>query len=133
MCWRSETCRASCCKNSSSIHAFTAHLSLGVFAELARHVVGALDERAGDVVVVDRDDGQRNQEVNQEDHHRVDLRMHLIGQRVGHAVHEGHVSVVSVTLRRRRGRGKRRWKKGRGGRRRKWRKKGRSRRRKEAG
>lgn len=73
-----------------------------MFAELARHVVGALDERAGDVVVVDRDDGQRDQEVNQEDHHRVDLRMHLIGQRVGHAVHEGHVGVVSVTLRKRR-------------------------------
>lgn len=76
-----------------------AHLSLGVFADLSRHVVGALDERAGDVVIIHRDDGERDQEVNQEDHHRVDLRMHLIGQRVGHAVHEGDVSVVPVTLR----------------------------------
>lgn len=73
------------------------YLSLGVFADLARHVVGALDERAGDVVIIHRDDGERNQEVHQEDHHRVDLRMHLIGQRVRHAVHKG--DVVSVTLR----------------------------------
>lgn len=65
--------------------------------------MGALDERAGDVVVIHRDDGQRDQEVNQEDHHRVNLGMHLIGQRVGHAVHKGDVSVVPVTLREERG------------------------------
>lgn len=76
------------------------HLSLGVLADLPRHVMRALDERPGDVVVIHRDDGQRDQEVDQEDHHRVDLGMHLIGQRVGDAVDEGHVGVVSVALRR---------------------------------
>lgn len=68
-------------------------------ADLARHVVGAPDERAGDVVIKHGDDGQRDQEVDQENHHRVDLRVQLIGHRVRHAVHEGDVGVVSVTLR----------------------------------
>lgn len=76
-----------------------------MFADFARHVVGAPDECAGDVVVIHRDDGQRDQEVHQEDHHRVNLRVHLIGQRVRHAVHEGDVIVVSVTLRGEEGRG----------------------------
>lgn len=61
--------------------------------------MGAPDERPGDVVVIHGDDGQRDQEVHQEDHDGVDLRMHLIGQRVRHAVHKGDVNVVSVTLR----------------------------------
>ena len=68
-------------------------------ADFTRHVVGALDERAGDVEVIHRDDGQRDEKIDQEDHHGLDLRMHLIGQRVGHAVHEGDVHVVPVALR----------------------------------
>lgn len=85
--------------NCGSAVSVLTHLSLGVFADFARHVVGALDQRTGDVVVIHRDDGQRDQEVHQEDHHGVDLRVHLIGQRVRHTVHEGDVSVVSVALR----------------------------------
>lgn len=76
-----------------------AHLSPGVLAELPWHVVGAPHECASDVVVVDGDDDQRKQEVDQEDQDRVDLRMHLIGQRVRHAVPEGDVGIVPVTLR----------------------------------
>lgn len=84
----------------SLIHSSSSsHLSLGVLADFPWHVMGTLDERAGNVVVVHRDDGQRDEEVNQEDHHWVDLRMHLIGQRVGHAVHKGDICVVPVTLR----------------------------------
>lgn len=45
-----------------------AHLSPGVLTDFPRHVVGALHERSGDVVIIHRDDDQRNQEVNQEDH-----------------------------------------------------------------
>lgn len=84
------------------MHPSTADLSLGVLADFPGHVVGALDQRPGDVVVVNGDDGQRDQKVNQEDHHWVDLWMHLIGQRVRHAVHKGDVGVVTVTLRRNR-------------------------------
>lgn len=73
-------------------------LSLGVLADFARHVVRTPDERACDVVVVDGDDSQRNQEVDQEDHHRVDLWVHLIGQRVWHAVDESHVGVLPLAL-----------------------------------
>lgn len=73
-------------------------LSLGVLANFARHVVRTPDERACDVVVVDGDDSQRNQEVDQEDHHRVDLRVHLVGQRVRHAVDESHVGVLPLAL-----------------------------------
>lgn len=45
-----------------------AHLSPGVLTDFTRHVVGALHERSSDVVIIHRDDDQRNQEVNQEDH-----------------------------------------------------------------
>lgn len=45
-----------------------AHLSPGVLLDFTRHVVGALHERSSDVVIIHRDDDQRNQEVNQEDH-----------------------------------------------------------------
>ena len=82
------------CQTSSSVYkptCLSSYLSLGVLADLSRHVMSTLDERAGNVVVVNRDDAQRNQEVHQEDHDRVDLRMHLIGQGVGHTVHEGHI------------------------------------------
>lgn len=75
------------------------HLSPGVLADLPWHVVGAPHECASDVVVVDGDDDQRKQKVNQEDQDRVDLRMHLIGQRVRHTVPEGDVGIVPVTLR----------------------------------
>ena len=87
------------CPQDSFIHSSGGHLSLGVLADLPRHVVGALHQRAGDVVVIHRDDGERDQEVNQEDHHRVDLWMHLIGQRVRNAVQKGDVGVIPVTLR----------------------------------
>lgn len=76
-----------------------AHLSPGVVTDFPRHVVGALHERASDVVIIDGDDDQRKQEVDQEDQDRVDLWVHLIGHRIRHAVHEGGVGVVSVTLR----------------------------------
>lgn len=56
--------------NVTLIHSSSSsHLSLGVLADFPRHVMGTLDERAGNVVVVHRDDGQRDEEVNQEDHH----------------------------------------------------------------
>lgn len=76
-----------------------AHLSPGVVPDFPRHVVGALHERASDVVIIDRDDDQRKQEVDQEDQERVDLWVHLIGHRVRHAVHEGGVGAVPVALR----------------------------------
>lgn len=44
------------------------HLSPGVVTDFPRHVVGALHERLSDVVIIHRDDDQRNQEVDQEDH-----------------------------------------------------------------
>ena len=69
-----------------------------MLADLARHVVRAADEGACDVEVVHGDDAERDEEVHQKDHHRVDLGVHLIGERVRHAVHEGHVT--AVTLRR---------------------------------
>lgn len=60
--------------------------------------MGTLDQRASNVVVIHGDDSQRDQKVNKEDHHRVDLRMHLIGHWVWHAVHKGDIHVVPVTL-----------------------------------
>lgn len=70
-----------------------------MLADLSRHVVRALDERPCDVVIINRDDGQRNQEVHQEDHDRVDLRVHLVGHRIRDAVGEGDVgAVLSLAL-----------------------------------
>lgn len=77
---------------------FVRDLSLGVLADFAWHVVRTPDERACDVVVVDGDDSHWNQKVDQEDHHRVDLRVHLIGQWVRHAVDESHVGVLPLAL-----------------------------------
>lgn len=73
-------------------------LSLGVLANFPRHVMRASDERARNVVVVDGDDNQRNQEVDQEDHDRVDLGVCLIGQWVGDAVDQSHVGVLPLSL-----------------------------------
>lgn len=54
----------------SSIHSSlsSSHLSFGVLANLAGHVVSTLDKCPCDVIVVDRDNAQRNEEVDEENH-----------------------------------------------------------------
>lgn len=63
----------------------SSYLSFWVLTNLTWHIVSTLDKCPGDVVVVNRYNAQRDEEVDQEYHNRVNLGMHLVGERIWHA------------------------------------------------
>lgn len=69
------------------------YLSFGVLTNLTWHVVSTLDKRLRDVVVVNRDNAQRDEEVDEEYHNWVNLGMHLVGEWIRHTSGERRVLV----------------------------------------
>ncbi len=53
------------------------YLSFGVLTNLTWHIVSTLDKRLCDVIVINRDNAQRDEEVDEEYHNGVNLGMHL--------------------------------------------------------
>lgn len=69
------------------------YLSFGVLTNLTWHIVSTLDKRLRDVVVVNRDNAQRDEEVDEEYHNGVNLGMHLVGEWIRHTSGERHVLI----------------------------------------
>ncbi len=69
------------------------YLSFGVLTNLTWHIVSTLDKRLCDVVVVNRDNAKRDEEVDEEYHNGVNLGMHLIGEWIRHTSGERYVLI----------------------------------------